>query len=117
MGNFWKMCLNPKVIGGVVAVAVGVLLFAPHLAASALPVLFIAICPLSMLLMMRSMQGDHSGMREERTPNSTDPVSTNQVADLKGEVAKLHEREADLEQQIARLERSTADQGNVRGGR
>ena len=75
----------------------GVLLFAPHLAASALPVLFVAICPLSMLLMMRSMGGGRSSSPEENSPRSTHPVSGDQLADLKGEVARLHEREADLE--------------------
>lgn len=114
MSNFWKMCLNPKVIAGVAAVAVGVLLFAPHLAASALPVLFIAICPISMLLMMRSMQG-HSDAPGDRGTRPTETAPVDQVADLKGEVAKLHEREADLERKIARLEGS--DRGDVRGPR
>lgn len=52
-----KCCFNPKVLLGLGAVALGVLLFAPNLLASALPLLFVALCPLSMLIMMFGMRG------------------------------------------------------------
>jgi hypothetical protein len=50
-----KMCLHPKVIAALVAVAAGVWLVAPQWFAAALPILVLAICPLSMLLMMKMM--------------------------------------------------------------
>ncbi len=53
-----RMCLNRKVLIGLAAVAVGVLAIDPHVFTRVLPFLFFAICPLSMLLMMRAMSGN-----------------------------------------------------------
>lgn len=66
-----KMCFNWKVAAGLGAIAVGILLFDPHLLAAALPVLLIAICPLSMLGMawgmghMGGMNGAGSGQGQQ----------------------------------------------------
>ena len=46
-----KMCLNWKVIASLGAVAVGILVLEPQLVAPVLPLLLVAVCPLSMLLM------------------------------------------------------------------
>lgn len=51
------MCFDKRVIGGLALVGVGVLVFAPNLFTAALPLLFIAICPLSMLFMGKAMMG------------------------------------------------------------
>ncbi|MGH2532800.1 MAG: heavy metal-binding domain-containing protein [Thermomicrobiales bacterium] len=51
------MCFNKKVIGGLAIVALGVLVVAPNLFLTALPLLLVAACPLSMLLMGRAMMG------------------------------------------------------------
>lgn len=51
------MCLNWKVIGGLVVVGLGIWAVAPSLAVAALPVLAVLVCPLSMLFMMRGMGG------------------------------------------------------------
>lgn len=56
-----KCCLNPKVLIGLAAVAVGVLILQPSLFWSAVPTLAILICPLSMGLMMVGM-GKIGGM-------------------------------------------------------
>ncbi len=50
--NMLKMCLNWKVLVGIAAVGVGIYLVAPELAA-ALPYLVLAICPISVILMIR----------------------------------------------------------------
>src|SRR5260370_42554159 len=47
------MCLNWKVVAGLAVVALGVWVFAPNLILAALPLLVVAACPLSMLIMMR----------------------------------------------------------------
>lgn len=59
--NMLKCCLNPKVLAGLAVVGVGVLVFAPNLAAAALPLLIVLACPLSMLFMMRAMRGQMHG--------------------------------------------------------
>ena len=55
--NMLKMCLNPKVLAGLAVVGVGVFLVAPQAALSILPLLLLAACPLSMLLMGKMMMG------------------------------------------------------------
>lgn len=50
-----KMCLNWKVAAALAAVGVAVWVFAPGLVAGLLPLLAVAVCPLSMLLMMKGM--------------------------------------------------------------
>ncbi len=50
-------CMNKKVLAGLAAAALGVLVFAPNLIGAALPLLLIAACPLSMVFMMRAMGG------------------------------------------------------------
>jgi hypothetical protein len=54
-----KMCLNPIVLAGLTATGVAIYLFAPNLIAAALPILLLAVCPLSMLLMMLTMKDMH----------------------------------------------------------
>lgn len=57
------MCINKKAVAGLVIVGSAIWWLAPGVAAEAWPVLLLAICPLSMLLMMKSMntmgQGNH----------------------------------------------------------
>ena len=50
------MCLNRKVLVGLAAVALGVFAFDPSLLGRALPLLLLAICPLSMVFMMWGMR-------------------------------------------------------------
>jgi len=50
------MCLNRKVLIGFAAVALGAFVFDPALLGRAFPLLLFAICPLSMLFMMRGMR-------------------------------------------------------------
>ena len=51
------MCLNWKVVAGLAIVGVIVWVVAPQFLLGAIPLLIVAACPLSMLFMMRSMQG------------------------------------------------------------
>lgn len=52
-----KMCFNWKVLAGLGVVALGIFLVAPTMVLGALPLLLLAACPLSMLFMMRGMNG------------------------------------------------------------
>lgn len=51
------MHFNRSVVIGLAAVAAAVLIIAPGAFGSVLPVLVVAICPLSMIFMMRGMAG------------------------------------------------------------
>ena len=79
------MCLNKKVIGGLVAAAVAIYLLVPDLFGAALPLLILAACPLSMLLMMRMMSGSKKGSTD--TEQSSGDVD--ELAQLRGEVDRL----------------------------
>jgi hypothetical protein len=99
--NHLKMCLNWKVMAALAAVGAGIFIFAPNLAAAALPFLVLAICPLSMLLMMGAMNnmgnGSQSGaacaMGGNRKPQSREE-----------ELAQLKTQQQELASKIAMLE-------------
>ncbi|MBB5161719.1 DUF2933 domain-containing protein [Mycobacterium sp. AZCC_0083] len=51
------MCLNKKALIGLGVIAIGLVVLRPGWAVAALPFLILAICPLSMIFMMRGMKG------------------------------------------------------------
>lgn len=68
------MCLNKRVLIGLGVVALGVLTVAPRLLGAAGPLLLFAVCPLSMVFMMRGMSMSRraeSGMRDAGVPTPT----------------------------------------------
>jgi parvulin-like peptidyl-prolyl isomerase len=84
------VCLNWKVVGVLGVAALAVLVLAPGLSASILPVLLVLACPLSMVFMMRSMGS--SGGRAVTTPapvTEADREAT--IARLEAEVASLRD--------------------------
>jgi hypothetical protein len=87
------MCFNPKVVVGLVVVALGTWAVAPGLAAAALPILILAACPLSMLLMMRGMsqaERHANGSRDGIEPTaSSNTEGESNLANLKGRLANL----------------------------
>jgi hypothetical protein len=76
-------CLNWKVFAALAALGVVIYALAPGLAAAAAPLLILAVCPLSMLLMMRAM-GSMGSCKDQR--DSGDP---DEVARLRAEVEAL----------------------------
>lgn len=97
-----KMCLNWKVLAGLGAAGVGVYLVAPGLAVAALPLLLLAVCPLSMLLMMKGMQGgqcETQGRRASSQEADAGPTREEQIARLRGQQADLADRIGALEQE------------------
>ena len=55
------MCLDKRVLGGLGIVGMGVVIAAPNVLATALPLLMVAICPLSMLFMGKAIVGRDQG--------------------------------------------------------
>jgi len=79
------MCVNWKVVAGLAVVGVIVWVGAPQFLVGAIPLLIVAACPLSMLLMMRGMQGE-----EKKTV--LPPAQTSQLQDSeRTEEDTLHE--------------------------
>jgi hypothetical protein len=82
------MCRNPKLWIALGAVAVVILVAAPSVGA-VLPILLVAACPLSMLLMaggMARMAGRGRGNAEDAAT-----ADSSELARLRGEVAELRQ--------------------------
>lgn len=89
------MCLNWKVLAGLVALGIGIWVVAPNLVVAAAPLLLFAACPLSMWLMMRAMSG---GQHKD----ATEPPGTPAPAQEATETARPRDLAA-LKAQHARL--------------
>jgi hypothetical protein len=94
-----EMCLNPKVLAVLAAAGVGVYLFAPGLLAEAVPILLLAVCPLSMLLMMWGMQQSQG----RQMPQEPDVSLTREER-----IAQPRAQQAALDDRIGELEREEA---------
>jgi hypothetical protein len=94
-----KMCLSWKVLAGLAAVGVGLYLVAPDLVLAALPILLLAACPLSMLLMMWAMQRTQG----QQTLHEPDVGLIRE-----DRIARLRRQQAALADQIRALEREEA---------
>ena len=91
--NYLRACLDPRVLGVVALAGVAVVIFAPGLIAAAIPLLIVAACPLSMLVMMRTM-GGHAA--------ASGPASgSDRVTDLRRELAELTDRQRRVESELA----------------
>ena len=88
MKSMLACCLNWKVVAGVGAVAVAVLVFAPSAAVTALPLLILAICPLSMIAMMVAMRG-MGGSKGEVSASPSQPELKERLAQLAAEQRQL----------------------------
>ncbi len=93
-----KMCFNWKAAGGLLLVGLGVFAVAPNLFGAALPLLILAACPLSMLLMMHAMsgggrcEGDFDKSAAEKRAPAED--NTAELARLRAEVDQLRSERA-----------------------
>jgi len=92
MNTVLKMCLNWKVLGVVAVVGLGIALFAPGLFGAALPILLLAACPISMLVMMATMRQSTSG---GQVPED--------VKALQAKLAELTAQQQQAKQHLARL--------------
>jgi hypothetical protein len=96
-----KMCLNPKVLAGLAAVGVGIYLVAPDLVLAALPILLLAACPLSMLLMIWGMQHTHGQGQPPRKPDD-ELTHEERIAQLRAQQAALADQIGELEREEVR---------------
>lgn len=68
--KMFGMCINKSVVAGVAGVGLLVWVLAPGALAAALPLLLIAICPLSMLVMMKMMSSDGQASPGQQAPTA-----------------------------------------------
>ncbi len=95
-----KMCFNWKVIAALAVAGAGVVVLAPDVLGAALPLLLLAACPLSMIVMMRAMSGgkrcDDQSMGN-RGETGTD-AGPSELTRLRAEIDQLQaERDAPKE--------------------
>jgi len=77
-----RMCINKRVVAGLAVVALALFALSPRLLGGLAPVLIMAACPLSMLLMMRGMSG-----RDHQAPAAAG--DDRQLRELEEEVNRL----------------------------
>lgn len=77
-----RMCINKRVVVGLAVVSLVLFALSPRLLSGLAPVLIMAACPLSMLLMMRGMSG-----RDDQAPTAAG--DERQLRELEEEVNRL----------------------------
>ncbi len=60
-----KKCLNPKVLAVLAIIGIGIALLAPKAWVTAIPLLLLAACPLSMVVMMVMMRKQHKSNEDK----------------------------------------------------
>ena len=82
-----RLCLDRRVLAVLAGIAIGTALLAPRALGVALPVLFLAVCPLSMAVMVVAM-GRGSAPATPATPAATAPP-TPEVESMRTELDAL----------------------------
>jgi hypothetical protein len=93
-----RMCLNWKVIIGLAIVGIGTWIIVPNVVGMLLPLLLVAACPISMLLMMRGMRGGHCATQTAQTTAVAVGLTEDEY------LAQLQDQHAAFTQQITELE-------------
>lgn len=99
--NILRACADWRVLATFVAIGAGVAVFAPNLIGAAIPFLLVAACPLSMLVMMRTMAGHPADPSPEPVPGSDDRPSQ-----LRARLASTRLEQERLERELALAETS-----------
>lgn len=115
------MCFNKKVLAGLAAAGVGVLLLRPSALGSALPLLLALACPLSMVFMMGAMGGkrDRCATDDQRadqrpvvaTAEPVPPADEAELTRLRAELDQLRAEKAAAERDATGDDRSTIGRG------
>ena len=116
MNKMLKMCLNWKVLTAVGAVALVLAVAVPGFSAVLPVLLFLAVCPLMMFLMMNGMMGgsqngsSHASPQSEQVANATSVTGLTSVTNADRNAtpaelaAELRVQQEQLSRRIAELE-------------
>lgn len=75
--KMFGMCINKRVVIGLVGAGLLVWVLAPEALMSALPFLILAVCPLSMVMMMKMMNGSNGqGSQDGPAPTTAAAATT-----------------------------------------
>ncbi len=97
-----QMCLNWKVLVGLAVVGLAVWVVAPQLVLAALPLLLVAACPISMLVMMGRMRGGQSAQANQ--PPAAGRTRDEQVAELRSRLLSAQAEQEVIARQISKIE-------------
>lgn len=104
MVSIFGMCLDWRVVAALALVGVGVWIVAPRFILAALPLLLLAICPLSMLMMMRGMGGTSTGNRQEQPSSEAGLSQEEQRARIQERLWTLQAEQEHLTNQMTNLQ-------------
>lgn len=97
--NILKACYDWRVIMALAAVGVGVFFLSPGILIAALPLLLLAVCPLSMMLMMRTMGGHDPSTMAAAAAEPGDPAER-----LRSQLAAARQEQQRLVRELDALE-------------
>lgn len=101
--NILRACFDWRVLTALAALGVGIFVVAPGIAAAVLPLLIVAACPLSMMVMMKSMGG------HQKSPEAASQLEGgDRVAALRTELVELGRRQEGLAGELAAFEATQA---------
>jgi hypothetical protein len=102
-GLLTSCCLHWKILAGLLLVGLIIGVIAPSALASAVPLLIVAICPLSMIYGMRGMMGGaHAqvGHMHGAPVKGEEPAGADRAAQLRAELERLESRAAIVAEQL-----------------
>lgn len=99
-----RACYDPRVIVALVAVGVGIFLLAPGAVAVAAPFLFLAVCPLSMLVMMRTMGGMQASDPAAAGTSAPSATPADRAAELRLQLGAARREQQRLADELAQLQ-------------
>ncbi len=106
--NMLRACYDWRVLTALAALGIGIYVVAPGLVAAALPLLVLAACPLSMLLMMKAMGG-----QQATSSSAPEPASVDRVAALREELDTLGRRQEQLAEELRAIAAAPGDDPDV----
>lgn len=102
--NLVRACYDWRGLTALGVLGIGIYVVAPGLIAAAIPLLLLAVCPLSMLLMMNAMSG-----QQPSSGRPAEPIGEAHEAVLRQELMELERRQEQLSGELRAIETARAE--------